>query len=158
MLFSFYLGKYFDYFNGYFLKRELTKNGGKWSTKFYKNNNMEHTKMILCARTDLGMKKGKIAAQCCHACLGVVNIIKKNNDQLLLDIWKSYGTPKIVTKLTSLTHMNEIESNAQDKGIPTYKVCDAGKTQIPSGSYTVLAVGPAPDSIINSVTKSLKLL
>lgn len=36
---------------------------GKYSQSFYKNNQLEHTKLILCARKDLKMGRGKLAAQ-----------------------------------------------------------------------------------------------
>merc|ERR1712129_490199 len=96
--------------------------------------------------------KGKLAAQCSHATLGVVKKVENENDELLLKIWRNYGQPKIVVKMKSLT------KHAKEQGLPTYTVCDAGRTQIPSGSYTVLAIGPAPDSIIDVVTSHLKLM
>lgn len=37
-------------------------------------------------------------------------------------------------------------------------IADAGRTQIEPGSHTVLAVGPAPLSVINEITGHLKLL
>ena len=37
---------------------------GKYSSSFYKDNRLEHTKLILCARKDLKMGRGKLAAQC----------------------------------------------------------------------------------------------
>ena len=93
-----------------------------------------------------------------HATLGLVKRVENENDELLLKIWRNYGQPKIVTKLESLSEMKAIKHKAQDAGIATYTVCDAGRTQIPSGSYTVLAVGPAPDSVLENVTGHLKLM
>ena len=92
-----------------------------------------------------------------HATLGVVKKIENENDDLLLQIWRNYGQPKIVTKIDSLSDLKEIQKNAVSAGVPTYTVCDAGRTQIPSGSYTVLAVGPAPDSVLEGITSHLKL-
>mmetsp|Transcript_24503 Transcript_24503/g.39544 ORF Transcript_24503/g.39544 Transcript_24503/m.39544 type:complete len:180 (-) Transcript_24503:31-570(-) len=134
------------------------KRMGKYSSEYYKNNKLEHTKLILCARNDLKMGKGKLAAQCCHATLGVVRMIENENDELLLQIWRNYGQPKIVTKLDSLSQLKEIKENATKNNIPTHVVCDAGRTQIPSGSYTVLAVGPAPDNLLKGITGHLKLM
>lgn len=51
-----------------------------------------------------------------------------------------------------------LERKAAAAGMPTYIVCDAGRTQIPAGSQTVLAIGPAPKSLVDSVTGHLKLL
>lgn len=47
---------------------------------------------------------------------------------------------------------------AQIKGLITYVVEDAGRTQIAAGSRTVLAIGPAPVSVFESLTGHLKLL
>lgn len=50
-----------------------------------------------------------------------------------------------------------MEKIAQEKDLPSYLVEDAGRTQIPSGSLTVLSIiGKVED--VNSVTGKLKLL
>ncbi|KAJ9508908.1 hypothetical protein QJQ45_028225, partial [Haematococcus lacustris] len=53
---------------------------------------------------------------------------------------------------------DELERKASDAGLPTYIVHDAGRTQIPAGSQTVLAIGPAPKSTIDGITGHLRLL
>jgi len=139
-------------------RRIKNENFGKYSKHFYPNGTIQHTKLVLCARKDIKMGNGKLAAQCSHATLGVVKLIENNNDGLLLEIWRSYGQPKIVTAVQSLQELQEIQQNADKNNIPAYVVCDAGKTQVPSGTYTVLAVGPAPDNIVDRVTGHLKLM
>lgn len=59
-----------------------------------------------------------------------------------------------------LTHCPQavLEKKAKAAGIGTYIVFDAGRTQIPAGSQTVLAIGPAPKSQIDQITGHLKLL
>lgn len=64
----------------------------------------------------------------------------------------------------------DIEKQAKEAGLVTYLVLDAGKTQIASGSMTVLGIGPGmyffpslitpTDSVarIDKVTSKLKLL
>lgn len=121
----------------------------------------EELKMILCVRNDLGMGKGKMCAQCSHASLGVYrDIIHGKNDthKKWLSEWETIGEAKIAVKVDSEEEMMKIRDAALKIGLPTYYICDLGRTQIPSGSKTVLAVGPAPVSIVNSVTKHLKLL
>ncbi|PNH09092.1 Peptidyl-tRNA hydrolase 2 [Tetrabaena socialis] len=56
------------------------------------------------------------------------------------------------------SEMAGLEAKAQALGIPTYIVHDAGRTQIAAGSQTVLAIGPAPKSQLDTVTGHLKLL
>ena len=51
------------------------------------------------------MGKGKVAAQCSHATIGVVNTVLDDNDNFLLAVWRTFGQPKIVTKVNSLTEL-----------------------------------------------------
>ncbi len=53
---------------------------------------------------------------------------------------------------------DELAAKAASLGLPTYIVHDAGRTQIPAGSQTVLAIGPAPKSQLDLVTGHLRLL
>lgn len=53
---------------------------------------------------------------------------------------------------------DELAAKAASLGLPTYIVHDAGRTQIPAGSQTVLAIGPAPKSQLDVVTGHLRLL
>ena len=52
----------------------------------------------------------------------------------------------------------DLAAKASSLGMPTYIVCDAGRTQIAAGSQTVLAIGPAPKSLVDQVTGHLRLL
>jgi PTH2 family peptidyl-tRNA hydrolase len=54
--------------------------------------------------------------------------------------------------------MMELMGRALSLGIVAEVIADAGRTQIASGSHTVLGVGPAPKSIVDKVTGGLKLL
>ena len=51
-----------------------------------------------------------------------------------------------------------LKRHADEKGLANYLVVDAGRTQIPTSSVTVLAIGPDEDEIIDEVTGDLKLL
>jgi peptidyl-tRNA hydrolase len=70
------------------------------------------------------------------------------------------------TQQTRLAHKTRIsiplklnnDHAAKEAGLPLYMVADAGRTQIAAGSKTVLAVGPAPQSLVDQVTGSLALL
>ena len=52
----------------------------------------------------------------------------------------------------------QLASNALQRGLPAYIVHDAGRTQIAAGSQTVLAIGPGPKSVVDTVTGHLSLL
>lgn len=113
--------------------------------------------MALVVRIDLGMTKGKIAAQCGHASVGCYKKAKKHTP-IALNNWEEYGCTKIATKCPSLEELLDIEMRAKSEGLITYKVADAGMTQIEPGSITVLAIGPAPIKVIDSITNHLRLL
>ncbi len=51
-----------------------------------------------------------------------------------------------------------MQREADAMGIFSYLVVDAGRTQIAPGSRTVLALGPAPKSLIDQLTGHLRLL
>jgi peptidyl-tRNA hydrolase len=117
----------------------------------------EGHKMILAVRTDLKMGKGKIAAQCSHATLGAYKrALRKTPGSV--KYWERIGQKKITVKLESEEQMDQIEEAAKQAGLVTHVVVDAGHTQIPAGSKTVLAIGPAPESVVNTVTSHLKLI
>jgi len=51
-----------------------------------------------------------------------------------------------------------LQATAISLGLVAEVIADAGRTQIASGSHTVLGIGPAPKSVIDRVTGTLKLL
>lgn len=51
-----------------------------------------------------------------------------------------------------------LRSRARELGVTAEVIADAGRTQIASGSRTVLGVGPGPKSLVDAVTGHLKLL
>lgn len=58
----------------------------------------EKLKMVLCVRNDLGMGKGKMMAQCCHAAVGVVQELSKTAPELIAS-WDWNGAMKIALKV-----------------------------------------------------------
>jgi peptidyl-tRNA hydrolase, PTH2 family len=71
--------------------------------------------------------------------------------------WTWNGQPKITLKCGSEKEMLELESKAIKLGIVAESICDAGRTQIPAGSRTVLSLGPDTSVRIDKVTGHLKL-
>eukprot|EP01138_Halocafeteria_seosinensis_P015578 gb/GECG01015897.1/.p1 GENE.gb/GECG01015897.1/~~gb/GECG01015897.1/.p1 ORF type:complete len:239 (+),score=22.74 gb/GECG01015897.1/:1-717(+) len=111
----------------------------------------EDLKMVMCVRTDLNMQKGKMMAQCCHACLGAYRRAVKNYAKWVRE-WLTWGCAKIALKCPSEEVLYEIAKTAVEADLPCYVVEDAGRTQIAAGSRTVVAIGPAPKSRIDSIT------
>ncbi|KAF3905876.1 hypothetical protein AA313_de0208898 [Arthrobotrys entomopaga] len=117
----------------------------------------EECKLILCVRTDLGMTKGKIAAQCGHATLACYKAVSRHAP-LLLKRWEYMGQAKIAVKVDSEEELLTLQAQAMSVGLVAKVVHDAGRTQIAAGSATVLGIGPGPKSVINQITGHLKLL
>ena len=106
---------------------------------------------------DLKMGKGKIAAQCCHATLGVFKKLWRRRDPVLR-VWEECGQPKVTLQVTDEPQMLSLYQAAKSHGVPTFIVVDAGRTQVAPNSRTVMAVGPALVEDVDKVTSNLKLL
>jgi peptidyl-tRNA hydrolase, PTH2 family len=58
----------------------------------------------------------------------------------------------------SADELATLQATALSLGLVAEVIADAGRTQIASGSHTVLGIGPAPKSVVDKVTGGLKLL
>lgn len=99
----------------------------------------------------------KTASQCAHAAVGMVESLGGFNNRLIKQ-WEYFGQPKITLKSKDEDEMYRLAKNAQQLGLPTFVVADAGRTQIAAGSRTVLAIGPGPKSKLDQVSGHLRLL
>ncbi|KAI8060932.1 peptidyl-tRNA hydrolase PTH2-domain-containing protein [Gongronella butleri] len=120
-------------------------------------NKYQDYKMVLVVRTDLGMTKGKIAAQCGHATLACYKAILKSHPEVLKR-WERSGQAKVALKAASEDEILELQAKALSLNLTAQSICDAGRTQIAAGSRTVLGLGPGPVELINEVSGHLKLL
>lgn len=75
-----------------------------------------------------------------------------------MHIWEEYHQAKIVLGVKDEKDMLALKDKAQDKGLITWIIRDAGRTQVESGTQTCCAIGPGKISEIDSVTKHLELL
>jgi PTH2 family peptidyl-tRNA hydrolase len=139
----------------------LTSKDPNQRTNVLVETNTQQYKMVLLVRQDLGMGKGKIGAQCGHAVLGAYRQILNSDNQQFKDwltSWEETAETKVCLKVNSEEEMNKIHQDAITNGLNAYQVADLGRTQVPSGSFTVLSIGPAPIELVDQVTKQLKLL
>lgn len=111
------------------------------------------------------MTTGKIAAQCSHATLAcykrlfaAAQVEPQSLSARLLRQWERNGQAKIAVQTKSEDEMLELMAKARSLGVTAEVIQDAGRTQIASGSRTVLGVGPAPKSLVDQITGHLKLL
>lgn len=105
----------------------------------------------------LAMTIGKIAAQCSHATLACYKYISKAPDSPILKRWERGGQAKVALQVKTEEEMLLLQAQALSLGLCARVIQDAGRTQIASGSRTVLGI-LGPKSVVDSVTGHLKLL
>ncbi|KAE8682654.1 mitogen-activated protein kinase kinase kinase 1-like [Hibiscus syriacus] len=76
---------------------------------FVSSNADRELKMVMVVRQDLKMKSGKIASQCAHAATGMY--------------------AELMHKRVSLDNKNKLREAAENIGLPTFVVADAGRTR-----------------------------
>lgn len=101
---------------------------------------------------------GKIAAQCSHATLACYKYyLSKAPNSPILRRWERGGQAKIALQVKTEEEMLLLQAQALSLGLCARVIQDAGRTQIASGSRTVLGI-LGPKSVVDSVTGHLKLL
>lgn len=111
-------------------------------------------KLALIVRSDLGMSKGKIAAQVAHAAVAAA---LRNQHSAQFAAWLRDGQPKVVLKLDGADELEELCAAAEAAGLPVERIRDAGRTQVAPGTLTCCAIGPAPDEEVDPAVKELTL-
>ena len=121
---------------------------------------MSEMKQAIVIRKDLNMGKGKAAAQAAHAsCSVVFDILNSGNERWRgwLAAWLEQGQKKVVLRVNSREELEGLYDEAVRSGLPAAIVEDAGLTQLPPGTVTAVAIGPAPAELVDRITGRLKL-
>lgn len=146
---------------------------------------MKNTKQVLVVRKDLNMRKGKIAAQCCHASM---SFLTKNGKVLTNSEFEEYGSQftttsfesywdgivggqneinhwlensfrKICVYVNSEKELIEVHQKAIDSGLLSHIVEDNGATEFNGvKTLTCCAIGPHWDEKFIGITDHLPLL
>ena len=111
----------------------------------------ESLTMVLVTRKDLTLSRGKLAAQCGHAAVECTLKATRECPQYLAS-WRENGARKIVVEAPNVDALKRLFGAAQAEGIVCYMVRDAGHTEIPAGTVTVVGLGPAPRESIDALT------
>ena len=114
-------------------------------------------KMVIVTREDLDLSPGKLAAQVAHAAVSCVLSTKKNNSKWFSK-WQNEGAKKAVLKVDTTKDFYPLIEKAEQLNIAAFLIEDAGHTEIPTGTKTVLGIGPAPSNLIDQITGDLSLL
>ena len=115
---------------------------------------MKEFKQVILVRKDIKMSKGKIAAQVSHASVGA--LLKSHKDDIKK--WKDQGMKKVVLVVDNEKELLKYKEDAEDAGLVTSLVTDAGRTEVMPGTMTCLGIGPHPVEKIDPVTGKLKML
>ncbi len=118
---------------------------------------LSEIKQVLVVRSDLKMGKGKIAAQASHASV-LATIEAQKNNKTWFDRWFKQGMKKVVLKITTEEELNGVFQKASKSKLPRSIINDAGYTQLEPGTVTAVGIGPAPDELVDPITKNLKLM
>lgn len=114
-------------------------------------------KMVIVCREDLDLTPGKLAAQVAHAAVACALETKKQNPEWFKK-WQSEGGKKAIVKVEHEEDFYPLVEKAEHLNIASQIISDAGHTEIPAGTRTVLGIGPAPSNIIDQVTGDLPIL
>jgi PTH2 family peptidyl-tRNA hydrolase len=112
-------------------------------------------KLVVVVRTDLGMGRGKLAAQVAHAAVVAVLSAQGRPD---FGTWLGEGQPKVVLSVSDSERLSAVAAAADAAGLPVHVICDACRTQLAQGTTTCCAIGPADNARIDAVTGGLSLL
>lgn len=117
-----------------------------------------NNKLVLVVRNDLGMSKGKIAAQCSHASVECYKASMKYKPQMA-KIWSLTGQKKVVLAIgNGEKGLTELSKVAKSYKVLSCIIKDAGATEIKSGTPTVIGIGPDSADVIDKITGHLKLI
>jgi len=108
-------------------------------------------KLVVVVRTDLGISKGKMAAQVAHAAVSCA-LKSKKSDSTNFRKWFDEGQKKVVVKGDNESTLRKLQQHARDVGLVSSIITDAGLTEIPPGTVTCLGIGPASETQIDSIT------
>jgi len=170
MFYIYFIPCLISFFLGFYIKKIIYNSVRKSDHKKIKYNKQKNKKydfensdlkMVFLVRLDLKMGAGKIAAQVAHAAIGLYDDIMNGDDEYhieALNYWNTFGAKKIVLKCDNYETMKQVAIQAKQSQLPFILISDAGHTQIPAGSVTVLGIGPDSSEKINKLTGKFKLM
>ncbi len=114
-------------------------------------------KQVIVVREDLEMSPGKLAAQVAHGAVASAERTRKNQPEWFKE-WLNEGQKKVVVVVKNEEEIRDLHDKTRRLGVPHEIIQDAGLTELPPGTVTVLAIGPTPENVVDKITKKLLLL
>ena len=115
---------------------------------------MVRYKQVILLRQDLKLSRGKASSQVAHAAVDVA----LKSDKKLVEKWKAQGGKKVVLKVADEKELIKYMSMAENEGLKTALIKDAGHTVLEPGTITCLGIGPDVEEKIDKVTGKLKMV
>lgn len=110
-------------------------------------NDGDQPKIAIIIPEKVRMSAGKLASQAVHAALRVG-----------LRVDYSRHVPICVVLSASGHKMSQLVQKCDYYRIPYSFQMDAGYTEVDEGTVTAMAIGPAPESVVNMITERLRLM
>ena len=111
-------------------------------------------KQVILARQDLKLPKGKLSVQCSHASVDCA----LKSDKKIVEKWRAQGGKKVVLKIADEKELLKYMSMAENEGLKTALIKDAGHTVLEPGTITCLGIGPDLEEKIDKITGKLKMV
>ena len=111
-------------------------------------------KQVILVRHDLKLPKGKACSQVAHA--STESLLRSHKDDITK--WRAEGMKKVVLKVADEKELIKYKNLAEDHGLVTALITDAGRTVVEPGTITCLGIGPDKEEKIDKVTGHLKMV
>lgn len=115
---------------------------------------MVNYKQVILLRQDLKLPLGKASSQVAHASVDAT----LKSDKKIVDLWKKEGGKKVVLKVKDEEELFKYKQTAEELGLKTALIKDAGHTVVESGTITCLGIGPDLEDKIDKVSGKLTMM
>lgn len=114
-------------------------------------------KLVVVVRRNLRLSPGKLSVQVAHAAVACALRAQESAPKAFRE-WMREGQKKVVVRVETERDFHSLRETAEAVGLPTALVQDAGLTEVPPGTVTVLGIGPGAEGSLDRVTGHLPLL
>ena len=114
-------------------------------------------KQVIVMRKFKNLRTGKYIAQGCHASTIAMKLAQSNWKKYYKEYWEG-RIIKIVVYVETEQELRDLYHKALNSDLPCSLVTDAGLTEFNGvPTLTAVGIGPAPEDLIDPITKHLPL-